>query len=515
MATLSKPTLKQAQKEAKKWVVLEWWDRFTEPSAELTDIAERQNARLATNLFIILGIIGLVFILFRAPNTVVGYSINLVSTLVVIALGFVARTRYSRIAIISMLLISSLSILVTVALSTPEKISLQPTFIATIMLVGAILLPFRQTLVLSLLSVLSMIVIMLTNGSFVGFALWNNVLFLTVMLALIIMFMSHRESIEKMRNAQYVEAAQKERETAARIAEVSLREQENNALLETSLEELARALAQQEEATAQLDVKNRDLTRANAMAKEAARLKGEFMSTMSHELRTPLNAMLGFTGIMLEGMGGEIDDEARHMIKRMQANGDRLLHLINEVLDLAKIESGRIDLATKAFKPRELAQSWQYQMQALATQKNLAFKVNIDETLPETLYGDAERLTQVGVNLLGNAFKFTEEGSVTMDIKRRETSWQLIVTDSGIGIPPHAVNYIFDEFRQVDGSSKRMYGGSGLGLAIVRNLCRMMQGTVSVQSELNKGSIFTVTLPLREDARSLDEIQSVSEVNNQ
>jgi two-component system sensor histidine kinase ChiS len=239
-----------------------------------------------------------------------------------------------------------------------------------------------------------------------------------------------------------------------------------------------------------------ELRQATAVAQESVRLKSEFINNMSHELRTPLNAIIGFCGIMLEGMGGEIDDEARHMLERVNSNSVRLLNLINEILDLAKIEAGRIELVSTPVSPHDLAEQWHSQMQALAKQKNLSFEFHIDPTLPQTLYADPERVTQIAVNLLGNAFKFTEQGSVTLDLTREEAAWVIQVSDTGIGIAPHAINYIFDEFRQVDGSPQRAYGGSGLGLAIVRNLCRMMRGTVRCTSELGQGSTFTVTLPL-------------------
>ena len=248
-----------------------------------------------------------------------------------------------------------------------------------------------------------------------------------------------------------------------------------------------------------------ELSRATALAKESVRLKSEFMSTMSHELRTPLNAIIGFCGIILEGMGGEVDDEARHMLERVHSNSNRLLNLINEILDLAKIESGRMELVEIEVYPRALADQWQTQMTALAQKKGLAFEVEIDPALPRTLYADQERVTQIAVNLLGNAFKFTDSGEVKLSLKVVDTSWIIQVEDTGIGIPPHALNYIFDEFRQVDGSSRRVYGGSGLGLAIVRNLCLMMDGNVRATSELGRGSVFTVTLPLKTVSQNMPE----------
>jgi len=245
---------------------------------------------------------------------------------------------------------------------------------------------------------------------------------------------------------------------------------------------------------------NKQLKIANAKTREATRLKSEFLANMSHELRTPLNAILGFSGIMLEGFAGEMDEEARHMTSRVYENSQGLLSLINDILDIAKIESGRIDLVRQPMSPVELAAQWKSRTAVLAEQKGLGFEVNVDESLPPTLYGDPERLSQIGINLLSNAFKFTDTGKVTLTMQKKGLFWQISVADTGIGIPPHALHYIFDEFRQVDGTSMRSYGGTGLGLAITRKLVLMMNGTIKVESVIGKGAVFTVMLPLQNDA---------------
>jgi signal transduction histidine kinase len=192
-----------------------------------------------------------------------------------------------------------------------------------------------------------------------------------------------------------------------------------------------------------------------------------------------------------------MDSEARHMVNRIDSNSKRLLSLINDILDIAKIEAGRLEIVSMPIEPNKLLERWESEMSVLAEKKGLVFRTEIDPKLPQRLYGDPERIGQIVINLLSNAFKFTDEGSVRLTLKRADDTWLLEVMDTGIGIPPHAANYIFDEFRQVDGSYKRSYGGSGLGLAIVRNLCRMMDGSVRVISTPGLGSTFTVTLPLR------------------
>lgn len=236
---------------------------------------------------------------------------------------------------------------------------------------------------------------------------------------------------------------------------------------------------------------------AKEIAQENSRLKSEFLSTMSHELRTPLNAIEGFTGIMLSGMGVQLDAKAYSMVERIGTNSKRLVELVNAFLDISRIESGRMDLVNVPFSPAELAEKWRKQISVLAEQKGIMLTVNIDPALPEKLLGDDDALSKIGQNLLSNAIKFTESGRIVLEMKRDADEWHIIVSDTGIGIPPHARSYIFDEFRQVDGSSTRKYGGTGLGLAIVHKLVRLMNGTIRVDSELGVGSTFTITLPLK------------------
>lgn len=242
----------------------------------------------------------------------------------------------------------------------------------------------------------------------------------------------------------------------------------------------------------------RDLQAARAVAEESSRIKSEFLSTMSHELRTPMNAIEGFTSIMLNKMGGvEYNPQAGTYIERVNANSKRLLALINDFLDLSRVESGRLELANQPFSPATLAQNWVSELSALAENKKIALELKLGEKLPETIVGDAEAISKIAINLIGNAIKFTEKGGVTVSVGATESHWIISVADTGIGIPLHARDLIFEEFRQVDQSSKRNYGGTGLGLAIVQKYARAMRGTVSLQSEVGEGSTFTVTLPLR------------------
>jgi len=241
-----------------------------------------------------------------------------------------------------------------------------------------------------------------------------------------------------------------------------------------------------------------EATAANRLAQENARLKSEFLATMSHELRTPMNAIEGFTSILLSKMGGvQYDDKTQLYIQRVNVNSKRLLQLINDFLDLSRIESGRLELANLPFSPRAVAQHWYEEVGVLAEKKGLQLEMACAPELPETIYGDEEAISKVALNLLSNAIKFTDQGKVSLAIQSIDHTWSIVVADTGIGIPPHARELIFEEFRQVDQSSKRKYGGTGLGLAIVQKYARSMGGTVTVDSDLGKGSVFTVTLPLR------------------
>lgn len=249
----------------------------------------------------------------------------------------------------------------------------------------------------------------------------------------------------------------------------------------------------------------KELQAAKRLAEENSRLKSEFLSTMSHELRTPMNAIEGFTSIMLSRMGGvEFNEKAERYITRVNVNSKRLLQLINDFLDLSRVESGRLELAHQPFSPTDLARRWQTEIGILAEKKNISFELTLDPLLPETVYGDEEAISKIALNLLSNAIKFTEQGKVSLSLANGDDNWHIIVSDTGIGIPPHAREYVFEEFRQVDQTSKRKYGGTGLGLAIVQKYARTMGGTVTLQSEVGVGSTFTVTLPLESQRESTE-----------
>ncbi|MEP6985337.1 MAG: histidine kinase N-terminal 7TM domain-containing protein [Chloroflexota bacterium] len=261
---------------------------------------------------------------------------------------------------------------------------------------------------------------------------------------------------------------------------------------------------------------NQDLAEARKQAEQATQLKSQFLATMSHELRTPLNAVIGYTEIQLMGISGELTEKQREYQDRVLANALHLLGLINDILDLSRIEAGRMDLLLKPFKLRKWLDEIVMQIKVLAEEKNLKVELEVEERLPDVMVADSERLKQVVINLLSNAVIFTESGFIKIAIAQNDTeTWRIDVSDSGIGIPAHAQETIFEEFRQVDGTSRRQFGGTGLGLAIVRKLVLMMGGHIRLKSEMGKGSTFTITLPNSVEVSKMLELPAAVQLEAQ
>ena len=233
---------------------------------------------------------------------------------------------------------------------------------------------------------------------------------------------------------------------------------------------------------------------AEAAAQESNRLKDQFIAVMSHELRTPMNAIIGMQGIAM--MNPNLDPETHGIIQRAQNNAKRLLTLINNILDVSRLESGRYAVAKDHINLRELVAGWKSQVDVLAQAKELAFVVTLDETLPQEIVADTEALTKIIMNLLGNAVKFTDHGKVELGVSQYNNLLRFRVVDTGIGIPTEMHDAIFERFQQVDGSQSRRFGGSGLGLAIVRQFVELLGGRIHLESTVERGSMFTVELPL-------------------
>lgn len=248
------------------------------------------------------------------------------------------------------------------------------------------------------------------------------------------------------------------------------------------------------EAVRHLRVANAELDVALEEARDAARLKSEFLATMSHELRTPLNAVIGLSGLLMDT---DLDERQRTFASTVNRSGDALLGLINNILDLSKIDAGKLELETTDFDLRELVETTAETFALRAEGGNVDLATYVTPTLPVMLRGDPGRVRQVLLNLVGNALKFTDGGSVSVRV-RNVTGGRVRfeVTDTGIGIPADKVGKLFQPFAQVDASTTRRFGGTGLGLDISRRLVEMMHGTIGVKSVLGEGSTFFFELPL-------------------
>ena len=233
---------------------------------------------------------------------------------------------------------------------------------------------------------------------------------------------------------------------------------------------------------------------------EASKHKSQFLANMSHELRTPLNAILGYTELMADGAYGEPSEKMLGILKRLEANGRHLLGLINDVLDLSKIEAGQLVLELTDYSIQDIAQTVRSTLEPLAADKKLAFKVEMPPNLPAG-HGDGRRLTQVLINLVGNAIKFTDAGEVAIAAETSDGQFNVSIRDTGPGISAADQAKLFQEFQQADNSITRKKGGTGLGLAISKRIIEMHGGRIWIDSTIGHGSTFSFTLPVRVDCQ--------------
>jgi signal transduction histidine kinase len=280
------------------------------------------------------------------------------------------------------------------------------------------------------------------------------------------------------------------------IEQANQRTRDKNQLLEQQNRELARQRQQ--------------IHQQNLQLQEVSRLKSEFLATMSHELRTPLNAIIGFSQILLNRSNNPLSQVQRDMLDRVLANGRNLLELINDILAFSKIEAGRLALEPESIDLAQLVNQTSEELRSLADRKALQLQVDIDLSNPQ-IVNDAARLREVLVNLISNAIKFTERGFVLMlvtdslpdelpehDLAEDNLAKDKIlisVTDTGCGISAHEQTHIFEPFRQADQKVTRKHSGTGLGLAITYSLIKMMQGEITLDSEVDQGSTFKVEIP--------------------
>jgi len=239
---------------------------------------------------------------------------------------------------------------------------------------------------------------------------------------------------------------------------------------------------------------NADLLRTNAALARADRRKSEFLANLSHELRTPLNAILGYTDLLLDGSDGPLTEQQRTDLTHISSAGATLLRLINGLLDIAKIEAGRMDVDREPVDVRLVASAVVTLLRPAAEAKGLVLAVDIPADLPLVL-ADRARVEQVLTNLVANAIKFTEQGGARVSAAMAGSDVSIAVTDTGIGVATEAQTFIFDEFRQADAGTTRRFGGTGLGLAIAKKLVELQGGAIGVESTPGQGSRFHFTLP--------------------
>jgi signal transduction histidine kinase/DNA-binding response OmpR family regulator/CHASE3 domain sensor protein len=312
---------------------------------------------------------------------------------------------------------------------------------------------------------------------------------------------TQRQSEELQTQSEELRVSNEELEEQSRALK------ESQARLEQQQVELEQTNSQLEEQAQQLEVQRDDLERVNASVElkareleQASQYKSDFLANMSHELRTPLNSSLILAKLLADNPQGNLTEEQIKFAKTIQSSGNDLLNLINDILDLSKIEAGHVDMRLETVAIERMATNLRQLFQPLAADKKLDFAIEVDAEAPSTIDTDAQRLEQVIKNLLSNAIKFTEQGQVRLSIRRTaEGHIAFSVSDSGIGIAPEHQQSVFEAFHQADGTISRKFGGTGLGLSISRQLVRLLGGSIHLESCPGQGSTFTVTVPEQYD----------------
>ncbi len=310
---------------------------------------------------------------------------------------------------------------------------------------------------------------------------------------------------ETQRQSEELQTQQEElRVTNEELEEQGRLLRESQAMLEAQQSDLEESNVQLEEQTQQLESQRDQLTQAQQGLEERAedlqranRYKNEFLANMSHELRTPLNSSLILAKLLADNPSGNLSTEQVHFAQTISDAGNDLLALINDILDLSKIEAGKVDIHRESIDIGAMVQSMQRTFQPIAASRELSLDVRIEPGCPTQMVSDRTRVAQILKNLLSNALKFTEKGDVALSVRGDGAGGvAFAVRDTGIGLPEHQQGIIFEAFRQADGSTHRKYGGTGLGLSISRDLARLLGGDITVSSRAGEGSLFTLVLPV-------------------
>lgn len=256
-----------------------------------------------------------------------------------------------------------------------------------------------------------------------------------------------------------------------------------------------------EERTNQLKEKTAELKRANLCLQEVDRLKSIFLASMSHELRTPLNSIIGFTSILLQGISGALTDEQKKQLTMVKGSGQHLLDLINDLLDVSKIEAGKVEISVEEFALADVANEVTEAISPTATKKELDVVTELQDDI--VLLSDRRRVKQLLMNLVSNAIKFTNQGQVTITGKRLDNEQvEFQVSDTGIGMKQEDIQRLFQPFQQIDESLTKEHGGTGLGLYLCKKIVDLLHGDIRAESEYGTGTTFTVTLPLLHESET-------------
>ena len=275
-------------------------------------------------------------------------------------------------------------------------------------------------------------------------------------------------------------------------------------------EQLEERSQEAEQKSRELEFSKEELEAKNEQLLQSSKYKSEFLANMSHELRTPLNSILILSELLAEKQGGDYTEEEREFAKVIYTSGNDLMLLINDILDLSKIEAGKLEVLFNEANVREIVETLERSFMPMAEKKDLQFTVELEEDLPSIFYTDEQRMQQIIRNLLSNAIKFTDKGAVSLRLEKVKNTkekealdrnvqsdfWmKVVVEDTGLGIPPEKQDLIFEAFQQADGATARKYGGTGLGLSICREFAKLLGGFITLESKENEGSVFTVYLP--------------------
>lgn len=267
-----------------------------------------------------------------------------------------------------------------------------------------------------------------------------------------------------------------------------------------------------------------DYSEAKEKAEESTKLKEAFLANMSHEIRTPMNAIIGFSDILFKG---KLEAKEKEYVRTIKSAGENLLTIINDILDISKIEAGMMTFEEHIFSVKEIFKSLNVMLMGKAKEKNLDLLFSYDDDVPDNLLGDPTRLTQIIINLTGNAIKFTQKGNVkvyakihkndsevTDNNKDGNITLEFLITDTGIGISPDKLEHIFERFRQAESHTTRKYGGTGLGLSIAKQLVELQGGTLSVKSELKSGSTFSFCIPYKKSTETMHLVENTGKKYN-